>query len=299
MSVQNFHCPVPPVLPACGACESAQLALVCTLPVSTHDGDVPTPIWKCDTCGTYIRGVDYNDMIARGHFEGASYTDLQAEDRFRLAREDFFHYLITLGRRYLVRSMRGVHALDIGCSYGHFMDQLAAEGAVCSGVEIVDNLRRRLLDRHFQVYRSVEEIESMERFDLITAIDSLYCFEKPYALLERVHGHLAPDGVLIIRITNRTPLLNLLVALNRPITNRYFGDAKHNFSFFGVETLLIRAGFRIQRVHMHEKGKRGQRLATWLYYRMSLAASVLSRKKLTPGMILICRRSDSGFSPVG
>jgi hypothetical protein len=95
-------------------------------------------------------------------------------------------------------------------------------------------------------------------------LDGLYYFEKPGDALRRTWKLLAPNGILIIRITNRTPLINILRIFKRPITDRHIGDAKHNFSDRGIRHLLEDRGLRIEKTLLREKGKRHQSFTTRL-----------------------------------
>ena len=106
--------------------------------------------------------------------------------------------------------------------------------------------------------------------------------------------HLDADGVMILRIANRVPILNLLRILHRPITEATFGDAKNNFSYRGIRALLEVCGFSVERVILRERGKRALTRTRRAYYLLSLIASTLVRLKLTPGVILVCRRTEPG-----
>lgn len=181
--------------------------------------------------------------------------------------------------------------LDVGCSYGHLLDTFREMGVECFGLEIVDELRANLAERGYKVCRSISELTGENRFDAITFIDSLYYFEDPAEILKDIRPHLKDHGVVIVRVTNRTPMLNLCSLFNIPITNSLFGDAKHNFSYKGLKYLCESCGYIITKVVLNEKGKKMPINKTWAYYKISLILSRLFKAKLTPGIILICKLS--------
>jgi hypothetical protein len=123
-------------------------------------------------------------------------------------------------------------------------------------------------------------------------IDSFYYFDDPLATLRAIRTRLAGDGILIMRVTNRTPVMRLLQLMGRPISDALAGDVKYNFSYRGIRCLLHEAGYEVTRIYQHERGRRGQRPLTWLYYRLAPLAGRLTGRKLGPGLVLICRPID-------
>ncbi len=273
----------------CGACQHRPASRIGSATLYVHEGSLPDTLWRCPECGTYIRGLDFDDPIVQTHFEVASYTDPQREQQLLESRIGFFEHIAALALPPGQAAETQPQVLDVGPAYGHLLDIFRKKGADGSAIEIVDRLSAKLRERGITTYRSAGQIPDNVRFDIITIIDSLYCLQSPADTLRMLRNHLATDGILILRVTNRAPLLDILRLLNRPITNSLVGDAKHNFSFPGIARLLSDTGFSVERVVLNERGKRIARLKTWLYYKCSLAASKITGLKLTPGMILVCR----------
>jgi len=276
--------------PNCRVCGNQHQTRIGDLPLYLPGGQAPGDLLKCDVCGTWARSVNFDDPEIRTHFNVTSYTVPEREECMRSARVEFFRSIIDLASRFVHLPPSGLRVLDVGVAYGHLLELYHEAGAKCAAVEIVDRLRDRLSARGYEAYRSAQDIPAGAVFDVITTIDSFYYFEQPEDLLRQLNPHLKPEGVLILRLTNRTPLLRLLRALRWPITNDIFGDVKHNFTYRGIRSLLQRTSYRIERVILGEK-KKVVPLSKWMYYKLSLIASHLSGLKLTPGIILVCRRS--------
>jgi SAM-dependent methyltransferase len=248
---------------------------------------------RCRQCGTYIRATDFSTPRTRTHFDVSHYTNPQHEDEFREARAPFFTYMLELAERHGGRPVSQCRILDVGASYGHLIDQCRERGATCTAIEISERGRAVLEKKNVPTLMSAAELPDDAVFDVISVIDSLYYFQSPGDTLRQLRPHLAADGVMVIRIANRTPVLNLLRVLRYPITERVYGDVKVNFTYRGFKTMLEAAGFRVESVYLKEKGKRVRTRLRRVYYSSSLIASKILGCKLTPGLILVCKRSDS------
>lgn len=272
----------------CGACGQAASEQVAILPFYLPDRDIETPIWRCAECGTYSRDIDLDDPVLKRHFDVASYTDPTTEERFRSVRSGYFVYLSQILKSRLNTALKGLRVLDVGTAYGHFLDQLKSEGASVEGVEIVAALRKRAAERGLIVHESIPS-ETSGRFDIITVIDSLYYANDPLASLKSLSGLLAPGGLLLIRIANRTWLLDFSRAVGLAIHRDRFGDAKYNFSPEGILLLLSRAGFRVDEVIWKEKGKADPRWLIRQFYRITPLLSMYLSLRVAPGMLLIAK----------
>jgi SAM-dependent methyltransferase len=226
------------------------------------------------------------------HFNVTSYTVPQVEIHVRLIRIGFLQYIIDLADRYGSPLPTNPRVLDVGAAYGHLLDLFRERGALCAGIEIVGWLRDRLHERGYAAYRAAQEVPPGARFDVITMIDSLYYVQRPGDLLRELRPRLHPDGILVLRVANRTPLFTLMRVVGRTITNDIFGDVKYNFSYRGIRQLLTDCGYQIDSVILNEKGMKIATGTRWLYYKLSLLASHLTGQTLTPGIILICRPGD-------
>lgn len=273
----------------CDACQARTLERVCDIPLYVENGNIQDTIVQCKSCGTYMRLADYTDDTVRTHFDVASYTSEVQEEKFRRARSGFFGHVIGLALSHLGKPATQTTVLDIGPAYGHYVELFAQRGAAVSVVELVDHLRNRLARRGYPAYKYIDDVPAGQTFDIVSAIDSVYYVQRPASMLATIRQHIAPGGLLILRVTNRTPVFNLMRRLGRSISADRFGDAKFNYSFAGVSRLLERTGFAIEQTYLREPGKRHSSMITAMYYRASLLASILTGRKLTPGLTIIAR----------
>jgi SAM-dependent methyltransferase len=271
----------------CPCCDSTRSVYVATLPFDAVGGPVTTDIYRCTDCGTYRRRLRV-PIGPQDHFEVSSYTqeDDETEGWFRRHRASFFDQILGLA------GPPGM-LLDIGCSYGHLMEQAHAAGWRCHGIEVLERLRRRLsANSRFTTFATIDELPGCPAYDAITLIDSLYYFERPADLMRGLRQMLRDDGRLVIRIANRAPLADLRRAIGRPVNNTTLGDQVVGFSHRSMILLLSRCGLRIDRLVLREhKPASIRRIARSACYKVLPAVATITGKKVTPGIIYVCRRA--------
>lgn len=276
--------------PLCGACGSDSVEHLAEVPLYLPKGSAPDTIWRCRYCGTYIRGLNFADPAVQSHFNAASYTDPANEERFRALRKGFFENLVRLTRRFVRADLADCRILDIGAAYGHLIDAYRSAGVRrIDAIEIVEPLRRALESKGIDAFRDPSDIPPERRFQVVALIDSLYCVEKPADLLIGLSKRLAEDGVVLIRVTNRTHILNFLRLLRCRLTADHVGDAKHNFSPRGLRMLLERTGYRIVYQTVAEPGKKFAAAGGAWLYRAGRVASAITGKPLAQGLTVIAR----------
>lgn len=272
----------------CGACGEWADIHAGSIPFYLEHGDVSTTLWKCRSCGTYIRDANYEDPLIQGHFGVTSYTDPDKEKHWRELRTGLFKYVLEVASRHLGRSLRDVRGLDFGTAFGIFMELLASAGGNPEGVEIVPALRTRAQDRGMTVHRDILSLQPRS-YDLITAIDSFYYLNDPHSSLIGLSQLLDNDGVLILRLTNRTWYFNAVRALGMAVAPAKFDDIKYNYSVTGARRLLERSGFRVERIYWHDKGRGDVRPFAAAYYRLSPFLAKYFSIRISPGMIIVAR----------
>jgi hypothetical protein len=145
------------------------------------------------------------------------------------------------------------------------------------------------------VLADLRELPSELRFDLIFLVDSLYCFSRPSEVLSRLTGQLGAEGVVVIRIANRTPLLNLMVVFRMKdrISRAQFGDQLVAFSHRGMETAIANAGLRIERVlYFEHKSMRRRPWSVRLMYWLLPVIARITGWSVSPGLIYVCTKAD-------
>jgi SAM-dependent methyltransferase len=276
----------------CGACGEWADEPAGRIPFYLKTGSIDTVIWKCKQCGTYVRETDYENPTIRAHFDITSYTDPATELYWRDIRTGLFKYVIELSSVHLGRNLHGIRSLDLGTAFGILLELLAESGAEPEGVEIVETLRARAHARGLLVHRDLNSLPA-QSYDLVTAIDSFYYMNDPCATLMRLKELLKADGLLVMRLTNRTWFFDVSRMLGIGITAARFDDIKFNYSIHGAIALLERSGFWVEQIYWADQGRGDVRPLAKAYYRFSPILAEYLTLRISPGMILVARPADS------
>ena len=245
---------------------------------------------RCSSCSALKRELP--DEQIRSHYDVASYTNLQNEDRFLASRIHFFEFLWKISTRNAERPI--ARCLDFGSSYGHFLQLLEQRGCEAVGIEMVDEVRGACASRGLTVYKSFSDLPQNQEFDLIALIDSLYCVGDPHEVLASVRQVLHQDGILLIRVTNR----NWIIWVLRNVCRKahfasWFGDATIGYGKKAMRRLLAKNGFTIVKWCYWERGKR-QDLLKRMFYWVTSSVTWMTRGAicLSPGILVLAKKCE-------
>jgi hypothetical protein len=262
---------------ACKICQGAATRY----PLNIRSAD----IYYCNACDTFIKQASQNDIEI--HLADRGYTDLNNEQVLKQKRSQFFNSIIDLSHRYITPSTW----LDFGCAYGHLLEILKNHSCQGYGVEINKELHAHCEQKGLPVFTSMKTISDSQRFNVISAIDSLYYDPSPATTIAAFHHHLTDDGILILRNTNRNWLIKCHKLFRIRSREGGMGDAFIGYSKRSVQKLLETGGFKILKYQYSEKGKKHSRIHS-IFYNLTSILSMLSfyRYPVTPGIIIIARK---------
>jgi len=248
LSIENPHAlPVDGPSPViCICCRSADLR---------KQSDGFQDRLTCSSCGllTTIRSQDATaDKEIERHYREEDPHQKIADSKQAFFREamDRINAEAGSGRRRL---------LDVGCSYGYFLEVARRRGWQARGVEIVGDAvaqARRMLGEETVFHGCLQDAKYPPgSFDAITLWDVLCLVDDPAAEVERCFGLLADGGILCIRSRNARfqKILHRLVQAARTVNHGWMKkrpDVFHRFCFTpaAIQALLHRSGF--VRVHI-------------------------------------------------
>jgi 2-polyprenyl-3-methyl-5-hydroxy-6-metoxy-1,4-benzoquinol methylase len=250
-----------------------------------------TPVYYCASCDLFCRDIDARSLVS--HYYTASYVQSVNEQSLFLARVEFFRWILSLLRRYLpargADESRQPMLLDFGSSYGHLLSLAQEQHFRAVGIELNESLVGSCREKGLCVYQRLDEFSG--QVDAVTSIDSLYCVPDVRELLAGIRARLKPDGIFLVRVTNR----NLYARLNSRFVHKgdlsMIGDATVSYSAKSIKKLLISSGFRIAKI-IPDYGK-GKRLSARkrLFYLSGYLLTLLTLKRciLTPGIIVVAK----------
>jgi SAM-dependent methyltransferase len=233
----------------CAICGAGSPAVLYDLPNGV--------IQRCRECGTVSRREPVAGDAAVDLYEDDAYLDTPYFEALEVGvpreGEPYGVYGRALDR--IEAMVSGGRLLDVGCSYGAFLEMARERGFDATGVELsrkaTDYARgRRGLE---VVHGSLEQAAfAAASFDAVTLWDLIEHLDRPVETLRELHRVLAPGGVLVVFTINQRSLINRVGhLLHRLSLGRLekvpvlLYDIHHNF-FFDRRTLglaLRRAGF--------------------------------------------------------
>lgn len=125
----------------------------------------------------------------------------------------------------------GKTVLEIGCSSGFMLDGFRAAGMACMGVEPSNIFVDFLRGKGYEVFPSLEELESQEsrKFDLITHFFVLEHIADPYAFFRRQLALLKPGGTIVAEVPCATDPLTSLYRI--PAFERFYWSIAHHYYY--------------------------------------------------------------------
>lgn len=284
--------------PSCPICETdTNVSLYGQQRYLVSEAWIPSFIFRCRECDFNFRRFNRPLAEVISHFKVAPYNIAEVEQRWRRRREGFYRFLLEL----LSKPTTGKSLLDVGCSFGHFLDCAVECGYRPFGTEVseetADLLRKR---RDYPV--SSKPLDDLrlpeEQFDVITFVDSLYYFENPLESLRQCHKLLKPGGELLIRVTNRNGIARLhrlayaLTFRGRGLVEMPFWTTDDSISCHSRRSLgklMNKTGFRIVKLTCLEKGKKIESFGLRTFYQLTgtLARITYNRICLTPGIVCL------------
>lgn len=154
---------------------------------------------------------------------------------------------------------RPLRILDVGCGNGQFIAAALARGHEAFGVEI-DPANRALMTEDVAqrvIFAGAEQAlpDFDGVFDVVAFWDSFEHMDRPFPLLAHVAPHLAPGGLVFLRVNNTHDIVNhvtsaalaLAPGVGRKLLKVCFNLPQHawNFSRPAMTIMVAREGWRV------------------------------------------------------
>jgi len=267
----------------CPLCDSTQYEVLYDLSESTVHGSITLPgiIKKCNNCSLMYK--DFTKSISEVY--GSSYADLfQGLEGYSDSdhSKKFFKDILIKGKSKIEEKENPV-LLDVGSAMGTTLDIGKELGFQTKGVEISANLALKAKEKGHEIFNcDISEIDSKEKFDVISMFDIIEHLVDPKEVLINLKNMLKSNGQIIVYTPNHD---SLVVKIAHILYKLGFKNGADNIFacphtiFFTTKTLkriMTESGFEISEVDQfkYDSSRPGQQLSSTVKFFMDLIESV-------------------------
>lgn len=167
-------------------------------------------VYVCNSCGTLFRYPFPSDDEIKGFYDEGYYLGVKKYsyiDERKVKGSEFVWKKRLYKLISIYREENGKHPetiLDIGCSFGGFLEVSKEFSLKPYGVEVSEYSFRYARSRGIEVIQgSIEDVElEEEKFDIITMIEVIEHLSDPLKVLKKVFRSNTKGGILLVQTAN-------------------------------------------------------------------------------------------------
>jgi SAM-dependent methyltransferase len=233
--------------PVCG--EALDIARRQTFELLTSRG---SRAWiRCRRCRSYCDTTSYDTADEVTHTRSRPWGQPDSGVKLNESKASMFLSVLRL----LERHRAGPRLVDVGCSYGGFMQLAHSHGYDVSGVDIVPEAVEYVRQRGLQcqVASTVADLSIADgSVDVVSALDCNYYWPSQITELGAIRAKLRPQGLLVMRVVDKSWLLAIGLAARRRwrsfgnrLCERAVNDHRVSIPVRALLATLRRAGFDV------------------------------------------------------
>jgi len=196
--------------PVCGIMLDGSLA---SIALTTPRG---SQAWaRCPACRSFFLDERYNLWQEVEHTRTRPWGMIQSGKALGDYKALLFETVLHILRKYAVQ---GSTLLDVGCSYGGFLQSARKEGYQVRGIEIVPEAVEYVRSQGItcDCAKSVSDLDVPENSQgVISVLDCNYYWPSQMTELRTLSSRLRPDGLLIVRVVDTSWVLRIGLSLGR------------------------------------------------------------------------------------
>lgn len=236
------------ICPACGT--SAQLAERAWKFVNARG---ETEWLQCGACHAYFMDREYSLESETSHTQQMTWGDVEQGEQLNDFKQRMYQAILKQLTKHI--NPAGHTLLDVGCSYGGFLQAARSAGFDVCGFDIVPQAvaHVRTTGITAQCCGQVRDFtERVAPFDVITVLDAnIYWPNQPEELAE-IYQRLKPGGLLVLRVVDKSWMARMGAALQRlspargqKLLRRAVNDHRFSMPVGSFLQLLQKTGFQV------------------------------------------------------
>lgn len=253
---------------------------------------------RCVDCRSYFDVSAYDREIEVNHTRTCSWGRLETGVNLnRFKRRMYLSVLRLLNRH--AQNKRSI--LDVGCSFGGFLEQARIHGFAARGMDIVPEAVQYTREHGFScdLAASIEELAVPDgSLEIVSVLDCNYYWADQRTELRAVWRKLCPSGLLVMRIVDKSWMLSiglairkLFPALGARVCAKAVNDHRVSIPFSFMLRLLRQEHFQIvyasTRGAMHSDESS---LTVKASFAIGLVVWHLTGRNVAPGALVLARK---------
>lgn len=208
---------------------------------------------RCPQCESFFMDGEYSLESEISHTQQMTWGDTEQGEQLNDFKQRMYNSILGAIRQHV--NPAGLRLLDVGCSYGGFMEAARNDGFNVYGFDIVPQAVQRVNQAGMQAQccGQVRDFKlTTEPFDVISVLDAnIYWPNQPEELAE-IYRRLKPGGMLVMRIVDKSWMARIGAMLQRvspergqKLLRRAVNDHRFSMPVGSFLGLLEKTGFRV------------------------------------------------------
>ncbi|MBL8815667.1 MAG: class I SAM-dependent methyltransferase [Planctomyces sp.] len=208
---------------------------------------------RCPACDSYFMDGEYSLESEISHTQQMTWGDTEHGEQLNNFKQRMYNSILKTITQHV--QPVGKSLLDVGCSYGGFMEAARAEGFDVYGFDIVPQAVQRVTKSGMRAQCCGQVCDftlRTEPFDVISVLDAnIYWPNQPEELAE-IYRRLKPGGLLVMRIVDKSWMARIGAALQRvsaergqKLLRRAVNDHRFSMPVGSFLSVLRKTGFNV------------------------------------------------------
>ncbi|MFZ0456497.1 MAG: class I SAM-dependent methyltransferase [Ignavibacteriaceae bacterium] len=256
---------------------------------------------KCNWCNSYFSTADYNTEKEKIYtFTETAYGAEKSGIELNKIKDRMFEHIASL-----IESKKPAPAklLDIGCSYGGFINKMKNLGYDVEGFDIIASAVSYVVET-FKI--KAEESSSIleydknfeKHFDIVTVLDCNYYWDDQLTEIKEIFKRLQSKGILVMRIADKSKYLtagkfikSFSNSVGQAIMRRSVNDHRFSMPLKSFLILLKNSGFQIENISANAAIYSSN--TKWLVKLFFILGDIIRKAtgiNFSPGLVVIARK---------
>lgn len=263
-------------------------------------GRGPSTWTRCAACKSYFDIATYDRALEVTHTRSCSWGNLETGVKLHCFKRRMYLSVLKLLNKH---APAGSAILDVGCSFGGFLELARLNGFVPRGMDIVPEAVEytRQIGIPCELAASLEELDLRDgSLEILSVLDSNYYWPNQRTELRAAWKKLRPSGLLAMRLVDKSWMLTAGLAIRRilpvlaaRICQKAVNDHRVSIPVASMIRLLRQQGFEI--VYASTRGAMHSNQSS-VFVKASFAIGFvvwhLTNWNVAPGALVLARKPN-------